>query len=91
MLTGQPQHLSYLDISTGLVGHLHDEFEGRAGALLAHQLVEYVQVDGGAQIVNIGEEAVLTALVNEFLQQTRVTEGIVEVAVTRWVPAEQLD
>lgn len=61
---------SYLNISTGLIGHLHDEFKGRAGALLAHQLVEYVQVDGGAQIVNIGEETIFTTLANELLQQT---------------------
>jgi len=80
--------IPHLNVSTGLVGDLHDKLHGSFGPFLAHQLVEDVQIHSGAQVINVGQEAVLAALLDELLQQTRVAEGVVEVTVTRWVPTK---
>lgn len=49
--------------------------------------VEDVEVDGGSQVVNVGEEDVLLALFDELIEKTRVLEGLIEVTVTWRVPA----
>lgn len=80
-----PQTLTHLDVGTRLVCNLHDELAALAVGL-ADQLVQDVEVDGGAQIVNVGHENVLAALSNQLVQQPRVVERGVDVAVAWWVP-----
>lgn len=67
------------------VGYLHDEFVLMNFA--AQQIVEDIQVNGRAKVIDVGQEAVLTALVDEFLEESRVLERLVEISVTGWVPA----
>lgn len=45
-----------------------------------------MEVDGGSQIVDVGHEDVLFALLNQLIQQARVVEAGVNVAVTGRVP-----
>lgn len=80
-----PQTTTHLDIGTCLVRNLHDELAALAVGL-ADQLVQDVEVNGGAQVVNVGHEDVLAALSDQLVQQARVVEGGVDVAVARWVP-----
>lgn len=77
---------THLDVGTRLVRHLHDELAALAVGL-AGQLVQDVQVHGGAQIVDVGHEDVLAALSDQLVQQPRVVEGGVDVAVAWRVPA----
>ncbi len=76
---------SDLHVSSGLVGDLHDELAALVGRL-AHQVVEDEEVDGGAQVVDVGHEDVLLPLSDEFVQQPAVGEAGVDVSVTRRVP-----
>lgn len=76
---------SDLDVGSGLVGDLHDELAAPVGRL-AHQVVQDEEVDGGAQVVDVGHEDVLLPLSDEFVQQPRVGEAGVDVSVTRRVP-----
>lgn len=76
---------SDLDVGSGLVGDLHDELAAAVGRL-AHQVVQDEEVDGGAQVVDVGHEDVLLPLSDEFVQQSRVGEAGVDVSVTRRVP-----
>lgn len=78
--------MSYLHISTSLVRHLHDELAAFA-IRLADQVMQDVQVDGGSQIVDVGHKDVLLALRDQLIQQARVVEAGVDVAVTGRVPA----
>lgn len=78
---------SSLDISTRLISDFHEElWRVRVLGRVDH-VVEDGQVDGGAHVVNVGQEAVLLAVGQELVQESRVVEGLVEVTVTRWVPA----
>lgn len=45
-----------------------------------------MQVHGGAQVVDVGHKDVLLALRDQLIQQARVVEAGVDVAVTRRVP-----
>lgn len=74
-----------LDVSSGLVCDLHDELAASVGRL-AHQVVEDEEVDGGAQVVDVGHEDVLLPVSDEFVQHATVGEAGVDVSVTRWVP-----
>ena len=49
-------------------------------------MVEDVQVHGGAQVVDVGHKDVLLALGEQLVQQARVGEAGVDVAVARRVP-----
>ena len=60
---------SSLDIGPGLVGDLHHELP-----VVADHHVEDVQVHRGAQVVNVGDEAVFLACL-----ETRVEECLVKV------------
>ena len=71
-----------LDVRSGFVGDLHDELP-----VVADDHVEDVEVHGGAEVVNVGDEAVLLTLLHQLLQQPAVVEGLVKVAVARRVPA----
>lgn len=77
---------TYLDVGARLIRHLHDELAALPVGL-ADQVVQDVQVDGGSQVVDVGHEDVLLALLNELIQQTGVVEAGVDVAVPRGVPA----
>ena len=77
----------YLDVGACLVGDLHEELGGVA-LRVVEQEVEDVDVGGGAHVVDVGDEDVLLALFDELLQQARVVEALVDVAVTGRVPAE---
>ena len=54
---------------------------------VVEQEVEDVDVGGGAHVVDVGDEDVLLALFDELLQQARVVEALVDVAVAGRVPA----
>ena len=71
-----------LDVSPGFVGDFHDKLP-----VVADDHVEDVEVHGGAEVVNVGNEAVLLTLLHQLLQQPAVGEGLVKVAVARRVPA----
>ena len=75
----------YLDVGACLVGDLHEELGGVA-LRVVEQEVEDVDVGGGAHVVDV--EDVLLALFDELLQQARVVEALVDVAVAGRVPAE---
>jgi hypothetical protein len=72
---------SSLNVGPGLVGDLHDELDLRLEAE-----VEDGEVDGGSEVVNVGEEDVLAALVNKILHQAGVVKREVEIAVAGWIP-----
>ena len=76
---------SSLNVSPGLVGDLHDELSLRLDAE-----VEDGEVHGGAQVVDVGQEDVLPALVNHLLHEPRVVERLVEVSVAWWVPTNKI-
>lgn len=61
------QTTTHLDVSTRLVRNLHDELAALAVGL-ADQLVQDVEVDGGAQVVDVGHEDVLAALSDQLVQ-----------------------
>ena len=46
-----------------------------------------MEVDGGSQVVDVGHEDVLLALLDQLVQQARVVEAGVNVPVSRRVPA----
>lgn len=75
----------YLNVSSGLIRHLHDELAAFAVGL-TDQVVQDVQVHSGSQVVNVGHEDVLLALRDQLVQQARVVETGIDVAVTRRVP-----
>lgn len=77
---------TYLDVSARLIRHLHDELAALAVGL-ADQVVQDVEVDGGSQVVDVGHKDVLFALRNQLVQQARVVEAGVNVAVPWRVPA----
>lgn len=77
---------TYLDVCARLVRHLHDELAPLAVGL-ADQVVQDVEVDGGSQVVDVGHEDVLLALLDQLVQQARVVEAGVNVTVPRRVPA----
>lgn len=76
----------YLDVSTCLIRHLHDELAPLAVGL-ADQVVQDVEVDGGSEVVDVGHEDVLSALRDQFFQKARIVEAGVDVTVARGVPA----
>lgn len=71
-----------LDVGFGLVGDFHDEF----GAGFDH-VFEDGGVDGGTEVVDVGDEDVLDALFDEAVQLAALVEGVVDIAVTGRVPA----
>lgn len=75
-----------LDVSTCLVGNFHHKFMADIIAL-AQQSVQDAEVDCGTQVVNVREEKILAALLDELLQQSAVLERFVEITVTGWVPS----
>ena len=78
-----PQKYLYpcLDVCPSFLCDLHDELLAGGEAL-----VEDVEVDGGADVVHVGDEAELLGLGQEPVQQPAVGEGCVEVAVAGRVP-----
>lgn len=76
----------YLHVGPRLIRHLHDELAAFAVGL-ADQVVQDVQVHGGTQVVDVGYKDVLLALSDQLVQQTRVVEAGVDVAVAGGVPA----
>ena len=60
---------SSLDIGPGLVCDLHHELP-----VVADHHVEDVQVHRGAQVVNVGNEAIFLARLDKLIQQTGVVE-----------------
>ena len=68
---------SSLDIGPGLVCDLHHELP-----VVADHHVEDVQVHRGAQVVNVGDEAVLLARLDKLIQEAGVVEGLVKVSVS---------
>ena len=68
---------SSLDVSPGLVCDLHHELP-----VVADHHVEDVQVHRGAQVVNVGDEAVFLARLDKLIQEAGVVEGLVKVSVS---------
>ena len=58
-----------LHVSPGLVRHLHHELP-----VVVYHHVQDVQVHGGAEVVDVGDEAVLLALLNKLVKQPTVGE-----------------
>ena len=56
-----------LDIGLGLVGNLHDVL-----GLGVNHLLQDVEVDGGTQVVDVGNEDVLLSGSDELVEQSRV-------------------
>lgn len=81
--------LPYLHISTRLIRHLHDELAPLPVGL-ADQLVQDVEVDRGPQVIDVGHEDVLAALRDQLVQQARIVEAGVNVAVPRRIPGLRL-
>lgn len=70
-----------LDIGLGLVGDLHHEL----GVGLDH-VVEDVEIDGSAEVIDVGDKEILLTLAEQLIEETRVIKGLVQVTVTRRVP-----
>jgi len=66
-----------LDIGLGLVGDLHDVL-----GLRVDHLLQDVEVDGGSQVVDVGDEDVLLSGSDELVEQSRVVQGVHDVSVT---------
>lgn len=49
-------------------------------------MVEDEQVDGGSQVVDVGNKDVLFPLSDEFVQEPGVLEAGIDVSVSWWVP-----
>jgi len=73
-----------LNVGPCLVGDLHEEV---ALFVAADEEVEDLEVDRGAQVVDVGDEHVLLAFLLELLEEARVLKRLVEISVTRGVPA----
>lgn len=77
-----------LNVSACFVCHFHYEVDWFAiGLFLAEQFIEDGQVDGGAQVIDIGEETVFATFGDELTEESGVLERFVEITVTGWVPA----
>lgn len=72
---------STLDVGLGLVSDLHDVL----GLGVDHGL-EDVEVNDGTEVVNVGDEDVLLAGLNELVEEARVGEGVKDVTVSGRVP-----
>lgn len=70
-----------LDVSLGLVGKLHDVL-----GLGLHHVLKDTEIDNGTQVVHVGEEDDLNALLEELVEDARVVEGLENVTVARRVP-----
>lgn len=70
-----------LDISLGLVRHLHQEL----CTTLVH-VFEDVLVDDGTQVVDVRDEEVFFSLREEFVDESRVHDRVEQISVTRGVP-----
>lgn len=53
----------------------------------ADQREKDTEIDRGAHVVDVGDEHVLLALVDEVLQQAAVVQTLVHISVTWWVPS----
>jgi hypothetical protein len=60
--------------------------EQRLAMFVARKSVERTDVDGGAQVVNVGDEDVLLALGEELVEEARVDESGEDVAVAGRIP-----
>ena len=60
---------SSLDISPGLISNLHHKLP-----VVADHHVEDVQVHRGAQVVNVGDEAVFLTRLDKLIQKAGVVE-----------------
>ena len=58
--------------------------------LVLDALCQDFEVNGGSHVVNVGHEAKLPALLDQFIQKPGVVEGLVEVTVTRRIVPETL-
>lgn len=76
---------STLDVSSGLVGQFHDVF----GTGLDH-VVQDFSVDGGTQVVTVGDEQDFSALGQKRVQFTRGHQTLEQVTVSWRVPAVQV-
>ena len=71
-----------LNVGFGLVRDLHDELSPG----LDH-VIQDGRINGGPQIVDVGNEQVLDALVDEIVKQAALVQRVVDVSVSGWVPA----
>lgn len=70
-----------LDIRLCLVGHFHDIL-----GLLVNNALQDAEIDNGTQVVNVGNENVFLAGIDELVEQTRVAERVKDVSVSGRVP-----
>jgi len=70
-----------LDIGLGLVGKLHQEL-----GLALDKVLQDTEIDVCTEVVNVGDEDVLFAGSDEFIEQARVLESIEDITVAGRVP-----
>lgn len=61
-----------LNVSPCFIGHLHDELVFVHFA--TQQIVQDVQIHGCAKVIDVGQETVFTAFVDELLKKSRILE-----------------
>ena len=61
--------------------------ENGGGAIFCLPVFPLTEVDGGSQVVDVGDEDELLALLQEPFQESAPLEGVVDISVTRRVPA----
>lgn len=72
---------STLDIGLGFVRYLGDEL-----GLRVDHVLEDVEVDSRAQVVDVGDEDVFFAGSDEAVEEATVVDGVVQITVSRGVP-----
>lgn len=70
-----------LNIGAGLVGELHAVLD-----LAIDDVLEDVEIDGGAKVVDVRHEDVLLALGEKRVDEPRAVDGLEEITVARRVP-----
>ncbi|KAH3670493.1 hypothetical protein OGAPHI_001008 [Ogataea philodendri] len=88
----QQSHLSVvvdqstsLNVGSGLVGQLHNVF-----CSCFKHVVEDLGVDGGTQVVSVGNKQDLLTLLKQNVQLSRGNKRLEQVTVSRWVPSIEL-
>ena len=61
--------------------------ENGGGAIFCLPVFPLTEVDGGSQVVDVGDEDELLALLQEPFQESTPLERVVDISVTRRVPA----
>lgn len=75
------------DVRSRLVRHLHQELAGFRPVLRVQQEVKDAEINGSAEVVDVGDEDDLFSLLAKLLQHPAALQRRVHVTMTRRVPA----